>query len=113
MRITGAEVIRAALPFRETYTTASGSLDKRSMAILRLRSEDGSTGLGEAVPLSLRGGPGLEQVAAELERCGPELGRCDPAAADTADPAAVRAWVRDQLGSCAGLGAGPQALCAI
>lgn len=113
MRITRAEVIRAALPLRETYTTASGSLDARSVAILRLHTDAGHAGLGEAVPLSLRGGPGLERVAAELERCAAELERCDPAAAETADPAAVRAWIREQLGRCAALEAGPQALCAI
>ena len=36
------------------------------MALLRLRSDDGLTGLGEAVPLSLRGGVGLAQVVDEL-----------------------------------------------
>ena len=40
------------------------------MALLRLRSDDGLTGLGEAVPLSLRGGATLAQVVAELERLG-------------------------------------------
>jgi O-succinylbenzoate synthase len=38
------------------------------MVLLRLRSEDGLTGLGEAVPLSLRGGAGLAHVVDELER---------------------------------------------
>jgi L-alanine-DL-glutamate epimerase-like enolase superfamily enzyme len=37
------------------------------MALLRLRSDDGLLGLGEAVPLSLRGGVGLERVVEELE----------------------------------------------
>ena len=36
--------------------TARGRLDRREMVLLRLRSEDGLSGLGEAVPLSLRGG---------------------------------------------------------
>lgn len=38
------------------------------MALLRVRSDDGLVGLGEAVPLSLRGGVRLTQVIEELER---------------------------------------------
>src|SRR4051795_8053677 len=67
MRIASLEVIPYALPFREPYVTARGRLDRREMVLLRLRDEDGLVGLGEAVPLSLRGGAGLEQVVAELE----------------------------------------------
>ncbi len=70
MRIASVEVIPYALPFREPYVTARGSLDRREMVLLRLRSEDGLTGLGEAVPLSLRGGTTLAEVAAELESLG-------------------------------------------
>jgi L-alanine-DL-glutamate epimerase-like enolase superfamily enzyme len=40
------------------------------MVLLRLRSADGLTGLGEAVPLSLRGGTALAQVTRELEGLG-------------------------------------------
>jgi len=68
MRIASVEVVPYALPFREPYVTASGTLTRREMALLRLRSQDGMVGLGEAVPLSLRGGTGLGQVVAELER---------------------------------------------
>ena len=67
MRLASAEVIPYALPFREPYVTARGRLDRREMALLRLRDEDGLTGLGEAVPLSLRGGTTLAEVVAELE----------------------------------------------
>ncbi len=70
MRIASVEVIPYALPFRKPYVTARGRLDRREMALLRLRSDDGLTGLGEAVPLSLRGGAGLGQVVEELERLG-------------------------------------------
>lgn len=70
MRIAEVEVIPYALPFREPYVTARGRLERREMLLLRLRSDDGLIGLGEAVPLSLRGGRGLAQVAAELERLG-------------------------------------------
>src|SRR5689334_18668867 len=37
------------------------------MALLRLRDEEGRVGLGEAVPLALRGGATMAQVVAELE----------------------------------------------
>lgn len=67
MRIASLEVIPYALPFREPYVTARGRLDRREMVLLRLRSEEGLTGLGEAVPLSLRGGATLARVVGELE----------------------------------------------
>jgi o-succinylbenzoate synthase len=67
MRIAEAEVIPYALPFRKPYVTARGRLDRREMVLLRLHSEDGLVGLGEAVPLSLRGGAALAQVVGELE----------------------------------------------
>jgi len=70
MKIASVEVIPYALPFRKPYVTARGRLDRREMALLRLRSDDGLIGLGEAVPLSLRGGIGLAQVVSELEALG-------------------------------------------
>lgn len=70
MRIASLEVVPYALPFREPYVTATGTLTRREMVLLRLRSHDGQEGLGEAVPLSLRGGVGLEQVVEELTRLG-------------------------------------------
>ena len=60
------EVIPYALPFREPYVTARGELARREMVLLRIRSAEGEQGLGEAVPLALRGGEPLEQVASEL-----------------------------------------------
>jgi o-succinylbenzoate synthase len=70
MKIAEMEVIPYALPFRRPYVTARGQLDRREMVLLRLRSSDGLVGLGEAVPLSLRGGVGLAQVVEELGRLG-------------------------------------------
>jgi o-succinylbenzoate synthase len=67
VHLSSVEVIPYALPFREPYVTARGSLTRREMVLLRLRDEDGVVGLGEAVPLSLRGGATLEQVVRELE----------------------------------------------
>jgi o-succinylbenzoate synthase len=70
MRIASVEVVPYALPFREPYVTASGTLTRREMVLLRLRTPEGVVGLGEAVPLSLRGGAPLAQVVAELEGLG-------------------------------------------
>jgi muconate cycloisomerase len=70
MRIASVEIVPYALPFRRPYVTARGRLEQREMALLRLRSEDGLVGLGEAVPLSLRGGATLAQVVEELQRLG-------------------------------------------
>lgn len=78
VRIASVEVIPYALPFRAPYVTARGSLDRREMVLLRLRSEDGLIGLGEAVPLSLRGGAPLSRVVGELELLG-ELSELDEA----------------------------------
>lgn len=70
MRIASVEVIPYALPFGEPYVTAVGRLDRREMVLLRLRSEEGLIGLGEAVPLSMRGGVPLSTVVTELARLG-------------------------------------------
>jgi L-alanine-DL-glutamate epimerase-like enolase superfamily enzyme len=67
MRLASVEVIPCALPFREPYVTARGRLERREMVLLRVRDEEGLVGLGEAVPLSLRGGEGLKRVVEELE----------------------------------------------
>lgn len=67
MRIREVEVVPYALPFEKPYVTAAGQLTRREMVLLRLRDEDGLVGLGEAVPLSLRGGTKLQQVVKELE----------------------------------------------
>jgi L-Ala-D/L-Glu epimerase len=67
VKVASVEVVPYALPFREPYVTARGRLEQREMALLRLRGEEGLEGLGEAVPLSLRGGATLAQVVAELE----------------------------------------------
>lgn len=70
MRLSSVEVIPYALPFAEPYVTARGVLQRREMVLLRVRDEDGVVGLGEAVPLALRGGVGLAEVARELEGWG-------------------------------------------
>jgi o-succinylbenzoate synthase len=70
MKIREVEVVPYALPFLEPYVTAAGTLTRREMVLLRLRDENGLVGMGEAVPLSLRGGTGLRHVVTELESLG-------------------------------------------
>ena len=70
MALSSVEVIPYALPFKEPYVTARGTLLAREMVLLRIRDEDGVEGLGEAVPLSLRGGVTIEEVVRELEALG-------------------------------------------
>jgi L-Ala-D/L-Glu epimerase len=67
VRLSSVEVIPYALPFKEPYVTARGVLERREMVLLRVRDEDGVVGLGEAVPLALRGGVTLARVVEELE----------------------------------------------
>ena len=82
MRLSSVEVIPYALPFEEPYVTARGGLRRREMVLLRVRDGDGVVGLGEAVPLALRGGVGLREVVAELEGWGEhrEVDRLSPPA---------------------------------
>jgi o-succinylbenzoate synthase len=87
MRISSAEVVPYALPFREPYVTAAGRLERREMVLLRLRDQDGFVGLGEAVPLAMRGGTKLRRVAEELEQLG-ETGSLDEAATAALSPPA-------------------------
>lgn len=62
------EVIPYSLAFREEYVTSKGGLARRELILLRIFGQDGAVGLGEAVPLSLRGGASTGTVAADLER---------------------------------------------
>jgi o-succinylbenzoate synthase len=73
MRISSVELTPYALPFARPYVTARGRLERREMILVRLRVESGEQGLGEAVPLSLRGGSSLAEVMADLELCREQL----------------------------------------
>jgi len=87
VRIASVEVIPYALPFKEPYVTAKGTLTRREMVLLRVRDEDGVEGLGEAVPLSLRGGVTVETVVEELEAVLPGDATKDEVAARLSLPA--------------------------
>lgn len=111
MRIETIETFPVALPFREPYVAANGVLERREMLILRLGG-DGSHGHGDAVPLALRGGPGLAAVLADVEElCAPVLsGReVDP----DLDPVQAGAAIRSLLAECAAAGAHGPALAAV
>ena len=85
MRIASLEVVPYALPLREPYVTAAGTLTQREMVLLRVRSDDGLEGLGEAVPLSLRGATTIARVVEELKGLG---------ALDELDEATLRGQAR-------------------
>jgi o-succinylbenzoate synthase len=96
-------VVPYSLPFREPYVTARGELHERRLILVRIRGE-GLEGLGETASLSLRGGPGIEALAAEIrERCWPGLleGEIDP----------DRIW--SAIARCRNRGASPQAVAAV
>jgi L-alanine-DL-glutamate epimerase-like enolase superfamily enzyme len=105
MRIRSVETYSVGLPFKDLYVTSTGSLDRREMAILRLISDDGIRGHGDAVPLSLRGGPGLDAVLADLD--GPCREVLSGASAETTAEAG------ELVDGCRAAGAGPQAVAAV
>jgi len=107
MRITDLDVIPIALPFTRPYVTATGRLERREMLLVRVGCSDGTTGWGDAVPMSLRGGPGMAAVRRQLESaCRSELA----GAAIGGEPGRLAADVRAR---CRARGAGPQAVSAV
>jgi L-Ala-D/L-Glu epimerase len=113
MQISSLQAIPIALPFRRRYRTASGELSARSMIVVRLRTESGHVGLGEAVPLTLRGGPSLGEIAAELNGCAPLLTEGSATTLSATEPAAIRAWIGGVLRRCRSAGVGPQVIAAL
>lgn len=87
MKLAAVEAVPYALPFRAPYVTARGTLTRREMALLRVRDADGVEGLGEAVPLSLRGGVDLARVTNELRAL--EAAAIDDGAARRLSPPAA------------------------
>ncbi len=86
MRIAEVEVIPYALPLKEPYVTARGTLERREMVLLRLTADNGAVGLGEAVPLSLRGGETLSRVERSLLRLARRLARLEIGAMTEEEP---------------------------
>jgi o-succinylbenzoate synthase len=91
MQITAVELVPYALPFADPYVTSRGTLESREMALLRLETDAGPVGLGEAVPLALRGGAGLPEIDRSLRKVARRLRRAG--LADFAGPEPLRAAV--------------------
>jgi L-alanine-DL-glutamate epimerase-like enolase superfamily enzyme len=103
MRLERLELVPYTLPFREPYVTARGELRERELLLVRMIGA-GAEGLGEAAPLALRGGPGIEQIARELrEACWPLL--------QQSEIAPERIWAA--LAACRGRGISLQTLAAV
>jgi L-alanine-DL-glutamate epimerase-like enolase superfamily enzyme len=77
MRIERLEAIPYALPFRAPYVTARGTLERREMVLVRLHTDEGTVGLGEAVALSLRRGATLGAIEGALPRTERRLRKAD------------------------------------
>lgn len=105
MQITGVEAFPISLPFRQPYVAANGTIDHREMVVLRLTGDSGVVGHGDAVPMSLRGGPRLDQTLLDLERGCAEILR-DSLVASAED-------IRVMVSACAAAGAGAAALAAV
>jgi L-Ala-D/L-Glu epimerase len=66
MQVERVETVVYSLPFARPYVTARGEIGEREMVLLRLRTDAGFDGLGEAVPLSLRGDKPIRKVESEV-----------------------------------------------
>lgn len=64
---------RVALRLRAPLLTSYGTLCERELLLVRLRTDDGLEGVGEAAPLEPYDGVALADCAAALERCRPVL----------------------------------------
>jgi muconate cycloisomerase len=116
MRIERVEVVPYALPFREPYVTVRGRIERRELALLRLHTDAGPVGLGEAAPLIFRGGLDIRATVDQLRTvCGPVLEAADLSELATpAEEAGVaRARIRALLTDCEVRGASPQAIAAV
>lgn len=100
MQIAEIDLVPYALPFASPYATARGTLERREMLLVRLVTDDGAVGLGEAVPLSLRGGDSLDDVARAFGKIARRLRRSE--LADFAGPEPMRAVVDVFIHTAAG-----------
>src|SRR3954449_6218216 len=103
MQLEELEVIPYSLPFREPYVTARGELTERRLILVRIRGE-GMEGLGETAALSLRGGPDIDRIAAEIrDRCWPAL----------LDGGVDRSRIWSAIARCRNRGAAAEAVAAV
>lgn len=100
MRVIEVELIPFALPFARPYTTARGTLHERELLLVRLVTDGDHVGLGEAVPLGLRGGASLRAIQRSLLRAARRFRRAD--LSDFAGEDATRAAVETFIHVAAG-----------
>src|SRR4249920_961945 len=100
MKLVEVEVVPYALPFAEPYVTARGTLERREMLLARLVTDEGLVGLGEAVPLALRGGADLAAVERGIRKGTRRLRRADLSDFSGPEPtlAAVDAFIHTVAG---------------
>jgi o-succinylbenzoate synthase len=91
VQITEVELVPFALPFAGPYATSRGTLERREMILVRLVTDEGLVGLGEAVPLSLRRGDGMAEVLRSLAKLARRLRRAG--LGDFAGPEPMRAVI--------------------
>jgi L-alanine-DL-glutamate epimerase-like enolase superfamily enzyme len=91
MKVTEVELVPFALAFERPYATARGTLERREMLLVRLRTDGELEGLGEAVPLSLRRGADLGTIERALLRASRRFRRAD--LSDFSGPEPLRAAV--------------------
>jgi o-succinylbenzoate synthase len=111
MRIERLEAIPYALPFESPYVTARGALERREMVLIRLHTDSGAVGVGDAVPLSLRRGATLGAVEGALPRTERRLRRAD--ISDFAGPQPLAAAIDTFIHAAAGRRLPPPAAAAI
>lgn len=70
MKINGLSWVPFRIPLCATFATARGSLSYREGLVVRLATDAGVIGLGEASPLPAPGGRPLEEAVSVLERLG-------------------------------------------
>jgi o-succinylbenzoate synthase len=73
MRVTGLSWTTFRLPLSTPFPTAAGEFREREGLILRLASDAGVVGLGEASPHPAQGRTALAEVEEALERLAPSL----------------------------------------
>ena len=100
MKVTEVELVPLALPFARPYVTARGALERREMYLVRLLTDEGIDGLGEAVPLALRGGADMRSVFRGLLKGTRRLKRADLSDFAGENPllAAVDAFIHSAAG---------------
>jgi o-succinylbenzoate synthase len=77
MKVTSLDLVPYALPFERPYTTARGTIEQREMLLVRLHTDEGLEGLGEAVALSLRGGADLDAIVRGIRKVARRFRRAD------------------------------------